>query len=168
MNDKKTIMVVKGTKVFSTVGSFYLSNDLSNKTSIQNFEKRLDNQEWSIDTIFKTENGLLCLYFSVGDEQPSCELIILDNWSVETIEEEIPVKPTDEIDFLFSKYTKEKGKKFLPKFLKELLLLEGDHRKKINPFSCFGRKPHPMDFGNDPEEFEGRLNSYNAWEKNNQ
>lgn len=37
---------------------------------------------------------------------------------------------------------------------------------KENPYACFGRKPHPMDF-DDNEEFQVRKERYDRWEAEN-
>lgn len=40
-----------------------------------------------------------------------------------------------------------------------------DIRRTIcNPYACFGRKPHPMDF-EDKDEFQKRIEDYNKWEE---
>ncbi len=46
------------------------------------------------------------------------------------------------------------------------MLIHLPDASKINPFNCFGRRPHPMDFTDYPE-YCLRLQKWNLWEKEN-
>lgn len=52
--------------------------------------------------------------------------------------------------------------------IEEVQLKRTTQVRSINPYACFGRKPHPMDFGepeDSPEAFKIRFERFNKWEE---
>lgn len=97
---------IVGTRIYSTIGDYKLSNDYSEYKEDKNFEYGFNGNE----EIQVTKDGLLLVYSCEGDEQPSSDFMIMKDWEIVHIEYDIP-KCQDAVDYVSSLfYYSNKGK----------------------------------------------------------
>jgi hypothetical protein len=102
MKSPINILVTKitGTLVYRGLGSHYIEQRHSVFT-VEPFEYFLDNEEGNPSTLHYLPNGNLCIYTRVGDEQPSSELMIIQDWKIEHVTRNVPLMDAEQFARLF-------------------------------------------------------------------
>lgn len=97
-NNKKTmespinILITKitGTLVYRGYGLETIVQRHARFT-LEPFEYFLDNEVSNPSTLHYLPNGNLCIFTCIGDEQPSSELMIIQDWKIEHVTRNVPV-----------------------------------------------------------------------------
>lgn len=113
------ITKITGTLVYRGSGEGNIEQRHS-KFTVEPFEHFLDNEESNPSTLYYLPNGNLCIYTSIGDEQPSKELMIIQNWKIEYITRNVPVMEKEYFARLFDRNGYGFGHVNIPKNLEHL------------------------------------------------
>ena len=128
MESPINILVTKitGTLVFRGYGTDYIDHRKSRFT-VEPFEHFLDNEESNPNTLHYLPNGNLCIFTCVGDEQPSSELMIIQDWKIEHVTRNVPVMEKDYFAEIFGYHYR--GNDTIPKNLEHLFNIDSDGKE---------------------------------------